>query len=73
MQYEHSEGVSLADVGRIIITHGHLDHFGGLAFVREHTQAPVGVHALDSHVHTDGRLRVGLKKPTRFSCPGWPL
>ena len=34
LQADHGEKVSLADVGRIIVTHGHLDHFGGLAFVR---------------------------------------
>ena len=60
LQGEHGEKVSLADVGRIIITHGHLDHFGGLAFVREHTRAPIGVHALDRRVLTNFEERVVL-------------
>ncbi|MEM7798180.1 MAG: MBL fold metallo-hydrolase [Chloroflexota bacterium] len=43
--------VGLADVTHIFITHGHMDHFGGLKFVREHNpQAPIGVHQLDLRV-----------------------
>ena len=60
LQTEHGEHVSLADVGRIIITHGHLDHFGGLTFVRDHTDAPIGVHALDRRVLTNFEERLVL-------------
>lgn len=35
------------DLTHILITHGHLDHFGGLANVRSKTEAQVGVHELD--------------------------
>lgn len=31
----------------VFITHGHIDHFGGLTYVRPLTQAKVGVHELD--------------------------
>ncbi len=36
----------------ILITHGHIDHFGGLPFLRERTAAPVGIHELDLRVVT---------------------
>ena len=42
----------------ILITHGHIDHFGGLSFVREKSAAPIGIHELDRHnlTHTEERL-----------------
>lgn len=41
------EGLGLADLTHIFITHGHIDHFGGLAYVRPRTSAKIGVHELD--------------------------
>ncbi len=50
--------VELADIDVILITHGHMDHFGGLQFVRGHTEAPVGIHVLDRRVLTHYEERV---------------
>ena len=49
---------SLKDIERIIISHGHIDHFGGLAFVKEFTDAAVGIHELDRRVLTNYEERV---------------
>ncbi|MBZ0294332.1 MAG: MBL fold metallo-hydrolase [Anaerolineae bacterium] len=45
-------------IERILITHGHIDHFGGIGFAREHTQAKIGIHPLDRRVLTAYEERV---------------
>ncbi|MEX2030489.1 MAG: MBL fold metallo-hydrolase [Anaerolineales bacterium] len=55
---EHGERVGWPDLTHILITHGHIDHFGGLPFVREKTGAQVGIHELDVRVLTDYEERL---------------
>ncbi len=52
------KSIRLEDIERVIITHGHIDHFGGLAFVKQHSDAPVGIHELDRRVLTNYEERV---------------
>ena len=47
------------DIQRILITHGHIDHFGGIGFALEHTKnAQVGIHELDRRILTNYEERV---------------
>lgn len=39
--------VNPTDLTHILLTHGHIDHYGGLPYLRERTKALVGVHELD--------------------------
>jgi len=63
-------GVSftLADVDLILISHGHIDHFGGLTLLREYTDAPVAIHRLDQRVlsHYEERRLVASRRLERF-------
>jgi len=59
--------VSLGDIGLIVLTHGHPDHFGSAAQLKEWTQAPLAVHELDSeYVHWGGAPT--LKPVTRLGA-----
>ena len=44
---EKGEIFSLEDLTHVLITHGHIDHFGGLSEICSQTDALVGVHELD--------------------------
>lgn len=48
------------DLQRIIITHAHIDHYGGLTAVRSLSKAPIAVHALDRRVLTNHTERLIL-------------
>jgi len=52
--------VNFADLTHILITHGHIDHFGGLVKLRGETQAQIGIHELDFQTvaHHEERLAV---------------
>lgn len=47
---EFSESVKLHDVTGVILTHAHIDHFGGINFVVEQSNANVHIHELDANV-----------------------
>ena len=55
---EFGETLTVKDIKHILITHGHIDHFGGTAFMIEQTGALVGIHELDRRVLTAYEERV---------------
>jgi glyoxylase-like metal-dependent hydrolase (beta-lactamase superfamily II) len=57
-----------SDLTHILLTHGHIDHYGGLSFLRERTQAQIGVHELDLGTVTthEARLVILSRKLENF-------
>ena len=55
---------NLPDLTHILITHGHIDHFGGLSYIRSLTQAKIGVHELDLRIlaNYEERLVVAARR-----------
>jgi glyoxylase-like metal-dependent hydrolase (beta-lactamase superfamily II) len=55
------ESIRVQDIERVFITHGHIDHFGGLDSILTAAEgALVGVHALDRRVLTNYEERVSV-------------
>lgn len=55
---DFGEPLEIADIRRILVSHGHIDHFGGVAFMVEQTGATVGIHEIDRRVLTAYEERV---------------
>ena len=60
-----SAGILASDLNYILITHAHIDHFGGLSKLRRITQARIGVHELD--------LQTVAHHEARLALTGWRL
>ncbi|MBC8508327.1 MAG: MBL fold metallo-hydrolase [Anaerolineales bacterium] len=62
------EPIEFSDLTHVLITHGHIDHYGGLPFVRQKSKALIGVHELDQHnlTHTEERLAITATRLERY-------
>ena len=56
-----SIGREPADIRRILVTHCHGDHAGGLAELKRLTGAPAGMHPIDAAMVREGRARRPLR------------
>jgi glyoxylase-like metal-dependent hydrolase (beta-lactamase superfamily II) len=58
LKADFGEALNVKDMQRILVTHGHIDHFGGVAFMMEQSGAQVGIHEIDRRVLTNYEERV---------------
>jgi len=60
---EFKESAGWERITHILISHAHIDHYGGLHYVRERTSAPIGIHELDRRVLTNYEERLQVIEP----------
>ncbi|MAU13153.1 MAG: MBL fold metallo-hydrolase [Anaerolineaceae bacterium] len=66
---EYGEAFQPSDIERVIITHGHVDHFGGLGYIMDAIgSAQIGIHPLDRRILTnyDERVLIATKNLTIY-------
>lgn len=56
-------GIGPDEVSLILLTHGHVDHFGSALELKRATGAPIAIHAADAHA-----LRLGHNPPLQPTC-----
>jgi glyoxylase-like metal-dependent hydrolase (beta-lactamase superfamily II) len=54
-----SARVPLSSVGKVLLTHHHIDHMGGAAYLHQTTNAPLSCH-VDDTPFVDGRTRAPM-------------
>ncbi len=60
---EFKETAGWDRITHILVSHAHIDHYGGLHYVRERTNAPIGIHELDRRVLTNYEERLEVIEP----------
>ena len=70
IQQIKEHGLNPDDIGLIIITHSHIDHFGSAAKLKKVLKAPVLAHELDLEAYRTGIADISTLKPTN---PFWNI
>lgn len=60
-----SHGISKKDIGLLIITHGHIDHFGSAAELKQELGVPILIHEMDAVALRTGKSMAETLKPNK--------
>jgi hydroxyacylglutathione hydrolase len=60
-----AQGINKNNIGLIIVTHGHIDHFGSAAELKYELDAPILVHEMDAVALRTGKTMVKTLKPNK--------
>jgi glyoxylase-like metal-dependent hydrolase (beta-lactamase superfamily II) len=66
LDHLRKNSIAPSDVSLIIITHGHIDHYGSADELRKLTGTPVAMHRADAEYIREGTHYIGM--PTCFSA-----
>jgi glyoxylase-like metal-dependent hydrolase (beta-lactamase superfamily II) len=67
----YGDPIDWAALSRIVITHGHIDHCGGLGYVRARSAAPIAAHRLDLEAIRDLRAYLDARTETTAAFLRW--
>jgi glyoxylase-like metal-dependent hydrolase (beta-lactamase superfamily II) len=67
---EIGEEIRIENLTHILLTHGHIDHMGGVIFLKERSHALIGVHELDMQTisHHEERLMLISLNLNQYLC-----
>ncbi|RLD10869.1 MAG: hypothetical protein DRI56_02095 [Chloroflexota bacterium] len=55
---EAKRPINFSTLTHVLITHGHIDHFGGLPYIHKNSPAKIGIHELDMRIITNYEERL---------------
>jgi glyoxylase-like metal-dependent hydrolase (beta-lactamase superfamily II) len=59
----NKHNIKLEDIGLIVITHGHIDHFGSAKELKDILKVPILIHNLDKEALQSGKSMLETLKP----------